>query len=117
MLFRRRRVLPPELEAFGAAFAECAAHVDLAQRAMLRCVPSSARSVALPLEVGAQTVRLALVDARAALPGWRTRAWLKRMKSDFSPESVQSSVSPGRSSPESVSTSSKNCAFREPPGT
>ena len=53
------------------AFLACAAHVDLAQRAMLRCVPSSARSLALPLPVGAETLRLALADADAAMPGWR----------------------------------------------
>lgn len=53
------------------AFLRCAEHVDLAQRAMLRCVPSSARSLAIPLEVGAETVRLALADARAAMPAWR----------------------------------------------
>lgn len=53
------------------AFLRCAEHVDLAQRAMLRCVPSSARSLALPLEVGAETLRLALADAHAALDGWR----------------------------------------------
>lgn len=38
---------------------------------MLRCVPSSARSVALPLAVGAETVRIALADAAAAMPAWR----------------------------------------------
>ncbi|MEO6712779.1 MAG: hypothetical protein ABIM89_05035 [Mycobacteriales bacterium] len=69
----RRRRLPAELVAVHLAFEGCAAHVDLAQRAMLRCVPSSARSMALPLEVGAETVRLALADARAAMPGWRHR--------------------------------------------
>lgn len=53
------------------AFLACAAHVDLAQRAMIRCVPSSARSLALPLDVGAETLRLALADARAAMPAWR----------------------------------------------
>ena len=71
MVLRRRRPLSPELAAVTTAFAECAAHVDLAQRAMLRCVPSSARSVALPLEVGAETVRIALGDARASMPAWR----------------------------------------------
>jgi hypothetical protein len=69
-LFRRRR-LPPELEPAYAAFELSARHVDLAQRAMLRCVPGSARSMALPLEVGAGTLRLALADARAAMPAWR----------------------------------------------
>ena len=38
---------------------------------MLRCVPSSARSLALPLTVGAETVRLALADAAAAMDAWR----------------------------------------------
>jgi len=68
---RRRRVLPAELVPARKAFERCAAHVDLAQRAMIRCVPSSPRSLALPVEVGAQTVRTALGDARAALPAWR----------------------------------------------
>lgn len=76
----RRRALPAELEPTAQAFAACAAHVDLAQRAMLRCVPSSARSVALPLAVGADTLRLALSDAAAAMPAWRhpllEREWL-----------------------------------------
>jgi hypothetical protein len=53
-----------------AAFLVCAAHVDLAQRAMIRCVPSSPRSAALPLPVGAETLRLALADASAAMDGW-----------------------------------------------
>jgi hypothetical protein len=70
---RRRRVLPAELVPVHEAFERCAAHVDLAQRAMIRCVPSSPRSLALPLEVGAQTVRTALADARAAMPAWRHR--------------------------------------------
>jgi hypothetical protein len=70
-VLRRRRALPPDLDAAHRAFLRCAAHVDLAQRAMLRCVPSSARSLALPLEVGAQTVRLALADAAAAMADWR----------------------------------------------
>jgi hypothetical protein len=70
---RRRRVLPAELVPVHEAFERCAAHVDLAQRAMIRCVPSSPRSLALPLEVGAQTVRAALADARAAMPHWRHR--------------------------------------------
>lgn len=68
---RRPRHLPVELLAAHGAFERCAEHVDLAQRAMLRCVPSSARSMALPLDVGAQTVRIALDDARALLPSWR----------------------------------------------
>jgi hypothetical protein len=72
----RRRPPDPRYEAFLA----CAAHVDLAQRAMIRCVPSSARSMALPLPVGAETLRLALHDARAAMPAWRSpeveAAWL-----------------------------------------
>jgi hypothetical protein len=70
----RRRVVPADLDAVRAAFDECATHVDLAQRAMLRCVPSSARSVALPLEVGAGTLRAALSDAAAAMPAWRHAA-------------------------------------------
>lgn len=70
-MLRRRRALPPDLAPVHEAFLRCAAHVDLAQRAMLRCVPSSARSIALPLEVGAETVRLALADALRELPGWR----------------------------------------------
>ncbi len=40
---------------------------------MIRCVPSSARTTPLPLEVGAQTLRLSLVEARAAMPAWRHR--------------------------------------------
>jgi hypothetical protein len=70
-VLRRRRSLPPELIVVAERFADCAAHVDLAQRAMLRCVPSSARSVALPLQVGAETVRLALADAAEQMPAWR----------------------------------------------
>ncbi len=53
------------------AFLSCAAHVDLAQRAMIRCVPASARSLALPLAVGADTLRMALAEARSAMPSWR----------------------------------------------
>lgn len=68
---RRRRTLPADLAPAHDAFERCAHHVDLAQRAMIRCVPSSARSVALPLAVGAQTVRIALADARAAMPAWQ----------------------------------------------
>ena len=68
---RRRRSLPADLVPVHEAFERCAAHVDLAQRAMIRCVPSSPRSLALPLEVGAQTVRAALADARAGMPAWR----------------------------------------------
>lgn len=45
--------------------------MDLAQRAMIRCVPSSARSLALPLDVGAETLRLALADARHGMDAWR----------------------------------------------
>ncbi len=67
----RRRTLPPGLISVYEAFHACAEHVDLAQRAMLRCVPSSARSLALPLEVGADTVRLALANAGALMPEWR----------------------------------------------
>jgi hypothetical protein len=63
----RRRPRSPAYD----AFLRCAAHVDLAQRAMIRCVPSSARSAALPLPVGAQTLRVALADAAAELAAWR----------------------------------------------
>lgn len=70
MLFRRRR-LPAELEPAYRAFLVTARDVDLAQRAMLRCVPGSARSMALPLSVGAGTLRLALADARGTMPAWR----------------------------------------------
>lgn len=66
-----RRNLPEDLLAAYAAFRRCAEHIDLAQRAMLRCVPSSARSVALPLEVGAETLRLSLAQAGADMPAWR----------------------------------------------
>jgi hypothetical protein len=79
--FARRRVLPPELVPVHEAFERCAAHVDIAQRAMIRCVPSSPRSVALPLEVGEQTVRTALADARAAMPSWRHRAVIEQWRS------------------------------------
>jgi hypothetical protein len=72
-MLRRRRPLPE-------AFVRCAEHVDLAQRAMIRCVPSSARSAALPLAVGAETLRVALADAVASMDGWRSpgveREWL-----------------------------------------
>jgi hypothetical protein len=67
----RRRTVAPELAAAHEAFLACAAHVDLAQRAMIRCVPSSARSMALPLSVGADTLRIALADARGAMDAWR----------------------------------------------
>jgi hypothetical protein len=70
-VFRRRRPLPPSLEPAHATFLACAAHVDLAQRAMIRCVPSSPRSAALPLAVGAETLRVSLAAARDAMPGWR----------------------------------------------
>lgn len=53
------------------AFVRCAAQVDLAQRAMIRCVPSSPRSLALPADVGAQTLRHALADAAAGMADWR----------------------------------------------
>lgn len=53
------------------AFLRCAEHVDLAQRAMIRCVPSSARSMALPLSVGAETLRVSLAAARDAMSAWR----------------------------------------------
>ena len=80
-MFRRsRRSLPPDVAAAYEAFLACAAHVDLAQRAMIRCVPSSARSAALPLPVGAETLRVALASAAAAMDGWRhplvEREWL-----------------------------------------
>lgn len=68
---RRRRVLPAELVPAYDAFVACAADVDLAQRAMIRCVPSSARSLAIPPDVGAETLRLALADAAAGMPAWR----------------------------------------------
>jgi hypothetical protein len=67
----RRRSLPPALAPAHAAFLACAAHVDLAQRAMIRCVPSSPRSAALPLEVGAETLRVSLAEAAAAMGAWR----------------------------------------------
>jgi hypothetical protein len=75
-VFRRRRPLPPELALAHATFLACAAHVDLAQRAMIRCVPSSPRSAALPLAVGAETLRVSLAAARDAMPGWRHPALL-----------------------------------------
>jgi hypothetical protein len=68
---RRRRALPQELQPAYDAFVRCAAHVDLAQRAMIRCVPSSARSMAIPPDVGAQTLRMSLADAAEAMPAWR----------------------------------------------
>ena len=64
-------MLPAELHSSYDAFVVCAEQVDLAQRAMIRCVPSSPRSAALPLEVGADTVRVALADAARLMPGWR----------------------------------------------
>ena len=70
-MWRRRRTLPAELHSSYDAFVVCAEQVDLAQRAMIRCVPSSPRSAALPLEVGADTVRVALADAARLMPGWR----------------------------------------------
>lgn len=81
MILRRRpRPLPPHLAAVHEAFLQCAEHVDLAQRAMIRCVPSSARSMALPLDVGAETLRVSLAAAREAMPAWRhpdvEGAWL-----------------------------------------
>jgi hypothetical protein len=79
-VLRRRRTLPADLVPLHTAFLACAEHVDLAQRAMIRCVPSSARSLAIPLEVGAETLRLALADARAGMDAWRhpavEREWL-----------------------------------------
>jgi len=71
ILRRRVRPVPADLVPAHEAFLRCAAHVDLAQRAMIRCVPSSARSMALPLEVGAETLRLALADARGGMDAWR----------------------------------------------
>jgi hypothetical protein len=71
MRLLRRRVLPAELVPAYRAFLRCAEQVDLAQRAMLRCVPSSARSIALPLPVGAETLRLALAEAGTLMPAWR----------------------------------------------
>ncbi|HEV2890283.1 MAG TPA: hypothetical protein VGX28_07875 [Frankiaceae bacterium] len=80
ILRRRQRALPPDLVPVHEAFLRCAEHVDLAQRAMIRCVPSSARSMALPLAVGAETLRVSLGEARAAMPAWRhpavEGAWL-----------------------------------------
>jgi hypothetical protein len=67
----RRRSLPAEVVPAYEAFLRCAAHVDLAQRAMIRCVPSSARSAALPLPVGAETLRVSLDSARADMAAWR----------------------------------------------
>ena len=79
MLRRRPRPLPADLVPVHEAFLRCAEHVDLAQRAMIRCVPSSARSMALPLDVGAETLRVSLAAAREAMPAWRhpslTEAW------------------------------------------
>lgn len=74
MLVRRPRRLPAALVGVHQAFERCAEHVDLAQRAMLRCVPSSARSMALPLGIGAQTVRISLGEADALMPSWRHEA-------------------------------------------
>jgi len=71
VLRRRGRALPPDVALAYEAFLACAAHVDLAQRAMIRCVPSSPRATPLPLAVGAETLRVALADARAAMPGWQ----------------------------------------------
>jgi len=71
MRLRRARHLPPELAEAGAAFAACAEHVDLAQRAMVRCVPSSARATPLPLAVGEETLRTSLAAAQVLMPAWR----------------------------------------------
>ena len=80
MLRRRARPLPPDLVPAHEAFLRCAEHVDLAQRAMIRCVPSSARSMALPLSVGAETLRVSLAAAREGMDAWRhprvEAAWL-----------------------------------------
>ena len=70
-MLRRRRALPADVAPAYEAFLACAAHVDLAQRAMIRCVPSSPRATPLPLAVGAETLRVALRDAREAMPAWR----------------------------------------------
>lgn len=64
-------MLPAELAAAYDAFQRCAGHINLAQRAMIRCVPSSPRSTPLPLDAGAQTLRISLADARRDLAGWR----------------------------------------------
>lgn len=71
MLRRRPRPMPAELVPVHEAFLRVAEHVDLAQRAMIRCVPSSARSMALPLSVGAETLRVSLKAARTEMPAWR----------------------------------------------
>lgn len=65
-----RRRPDPALAKAHEAFLRCAEQVDLGQRAMLRCVPSSARSLALPPAVGAETLRLSLADARAVMDDW-----------------------------------------------
>jgi hypothetical protein len=70
-VLRRRRPLPHDLLRVYEAFLACAGHVDLAQRAMIRCVPSSPRSAALPLAVGAETVRVSLAAAGDAMAAWR----------------------------------------------
>jgi len=71
MDLRRRRVLPTDLVPVVAAFARCAEQVDLAQRAMVRCVPSSPRATPLPLPVGAETLRASLAVASKEMAGWR----------------------------------------------
>ena len=71
MPLRRRRDPPAELVEAAAAFARCADHVDLGQRALIRCVPSSPRATPLPLDVGAETLRLSLAAAAREMPGWR----------------------------------------------
>jgi hypothetical protein len=71
MPLRRRRALPPELAVTFEAFRRCAEHVDLGQRAVIRCVPSSARAAPLPLDVGAETLRTSLAEAARLLPEWR----------------------------------------------
>ncbi|HVF20390.1 MAG TPA: hypothetical protein VNA14_09120 [Mycobacteriales bacterium] len=81
MRLLRRRALPanPELVEVAAAFARCAEYVDLAQRAMIRCVPSSPRATPLPLAVGAETLRESLAAAAVGMAAWRhpavERAW------------------------------------------
>lgn len=71
MPLRRQRALPADLVPVADAFARCADNVDLAQRAMIRCVPSSPRATPLPLAVGAQTLRAGLLAAAEQMPMWR----------------------------------------------
>ena len=71
MALIRRTPPDPELAAAASAFARCAEHVDLAQRAMIRCVPSSPRATPLPLAVGAETLRESLATAGSEMDSWR----------------------------------------------